>query len=545
MRHGVLLATTAVVAGSAALLACNAILDFGAYSTAPAADAGDDAGGECATNQDCIARPEFGDFSICRKRDLKCAKLVTPECPTLLGDWRSDDAVLLGAISPLLGADAPSGIPLQNAIALAVDEFRQGANGLPPVSEGRRRPIAVVSCSESTEDPNDEDVPQRSARHLVDVVGVPAIIGAAFSGNTQRAAQVTIPGGVLLMSPSATSVAITDLADDGLVWRTSPSDVIQSAAMVALMPQIEALTRKRVTPEITDLRVWLVHKGDSYGKGLGEALTTSLRFNNKRALDNGANYKVIDYGDPDSNQPPPDYASVLQQTNAAIGSGQAPHVIILIGTNESIVELMTPLEALSWPAGTRPTYLLGDGGAVPELSSSVGTNADLRKRIFGTIPGTDNETNGVFRQRYAAGIKDGTSPDVSGTANAYDALYLIAYALAAQGDKPVTGATIAEGLRRLVPPGRLVRPGATQINAAFSALASGQNIDYDGASGPLDFNLDVGEADSDIQIWCVPEVGGVAGPATPAGVIYQAARRAIGEKQLEPPHPDVTATCGL
>ncbi len=71
--------------------------------------------------------------------------------------------------------------------------------------------------------------PYRAAKHLVDDVQVPAILGPAFSGvaiNTAK--QITIPSKVLLVSASATSPLITDLDDDGLVWRTCPSDALQS-----------------------------------------------------------------------------------------------------------------------------------------------------------------------------------------------------------------------------------------------------------------------------------------------------------------------------
>src|SRR5690606_27407083 len=147
----------------------------------------------------------------------------------------------LGALGPTEGASAATGQAEQTGIKLAISDFEQASNGLPPNQVGGApRPIVLVGCN----DGSDGDAAVAAAQHLVDV-GVPAIIGAAYSGITIKVAtEVTIPGQVLLISPSATSVAITDLADNGLVWRTAPSDVFQALAMTLYVPTIEAALRE-------------------------------------------------------------------------------------------------------------------------------------------------------------------------------------------------------------------------------------------------------------------------------------------------------------
>ncbi len=503
---------------------------------------------ECATNQDCVAK--LGDFTICRKQDFKCAKLLSPDCPTVIGDWKNDNAVILGSILPIIGVDKAGGTPLLNAISVAVDDFKTGSSGLPPaMGTTVRRPIVVIGCSEESDDLNDADAPVRSAKHLVDDLKVPAIIGASFSGDTQAVAQVTIPAGVLLMSPTATSVAITNLADNGLVWRTSPSDVIQVKALVGIMPQVETSTRTRLGLAVaTPLKVLILNKGDSYGKGLSTALQSSLKFNGKAALDNltDGNLKVLDFGDP-SSAIPVDYNAVRQPLLDGLGTF-APSVIFLMGTNEIVAEFLEKFEAAAnWPGGKKPTYLFADGGFVPELWAAIGTNTNLRNRVLGTTPGTDNAIFKLFRSHYISFIKDGTSPDISGTAPTYDALYTLAFAIGATSDKPLTGANIAEGLKRLVPPGPNTEPGATNINAAFAVLSSGKNIDYNGASGPLNFDIATGEAPSDIQVWCIPTedntTTGKAAAAVNSGIFFDAAKDAISGPSLDPLAASVASTC--
>ncbi|HJN03611.1 MAG TPA: ABC transporter substrate-binding protein, partial [Alphaproteobacteria bacterium] len=67
-----------------------------------------------------------------------------------------------------------------------------------------------------------------SAERLVNVEGVVAIVGALCSGSTIASANnVAIPNGVVMISPASTAPAITGLDDNGLVFRTAPSDARQ------------------------------------------------------------------------------------------------------------------------------------------------------------------------------------------------------------------------------------------------------------------------------------------------------------------------------
>ncbi len=145
---------------------------------------------------------------------------------------------------------------------------------------------------------------------------------------------------------------------------------------------------------------------------------------------------------------------------------------------------------------------------------------DVYNRVLGTVPGTTNLNFKTFVSLYKSQYSDGSSPDVFGAAGSYDATYLISYAIASQGDKPITGASIAEGLSHVIS-GTPIKAGTTQLPQAFGILGSGQNIDYDGASGPLNFDLTNGEAPSDIQFWCVPK-GATSGITS--GSYYDAAK---------------------
>lgn len=485
---------------------------------------------ECSTSAECIAKQ--GDNHICRKSDFKCVSLLSDECTRVVGDYADDGAIFIGSLAPVKGDDATLGIALQDSVELALSDFTQAANGLPPSEPGgATRPLVMIGCS----DDSDGDVAVRAAQHLVSTVQVPAIIGSAFSGITTKVAtKVTIPGGTLLISPSATSVTITDLNDNGLVWRTAPSDLIQADALVKLMPQLEADVRQRVgLASGESIRVAMLNKGDSYGKGLAAALVNSLSFNGKLALENDSeDFSQFNYGNPDDAQvDPPKYAEAVAHIIE-----QLPHIVMLFGAREAVTDVFAKVEE-QWPstAPHRPFYVFSDGGEVSELWDFLLNNDpsdSARKRVIGTVPGTNNANYKTFRNLYNATVSDGSSPDVFGTAGAYDSVYLLAYS-AATVSGPITGTALSQGMGKLVPPGNTIKVGGAQINQAFSLLQSGQSIDFDGASGQLNFDLSVGEAPSDIQFWCHPKgANGKVLSGTNSGAYYDATSQSVASDAL-------------
>ena len=470
----------------------------------------------CVSNEQCTG---LGQYYVCNRARGACASILSTECTTVEGDYTNDAAIILGSILPTQGEDAATGLPIENSIRLAIGDFRTASNGLPPVGVGEpQRPLVLVGCN----DGSNSDTAVVAAKHLVNDIGVPAIIGAAFSGITIRVAtEVTIPGGTLLISPSATSVAITGLVDGGLVWRTSPSDVFQASALEKYIPLVEQSVRTELGLTPSDpVRVAILHKGDAYGTGLGGALEKVLEINGASVLDssNQSNYLRFDYGNPDDpTTNPTKYPQAVAQALTL-----APHVILVFGTNEGVTEVLEPIEQQWSTAGYKPRYLLSDGGLINDLWDYVGTNDELRKRVGGTVPGTDNILFKSFKSQYSTKFTDGTSPDVFGAAGGFDALYLLAYAAVSLGATPITGASLSQGLAKTTT-GTAIDVGASNINDALTPLLGGSSINFTGASGPLDFDLATGEAPSDIQIWCLPkDNSGKATAGIPSGQFYNA-----------------------
>jgi branched-chain amino acid transport system substrate-binding protein len=502
----------------------------------------------CATTAECIQAN--GENFICKnpvRGARECVSLVNEDCLLVEGPYDDENAVFIGSVLPLLTENDDTGVSSQNGARLAIQEIQGNAGGLPAIGGTGRRPLVLVSCNDNS----DKDSAVRAANYLADVVGVQAIIGASFSGlSLGVATESTIQRGVLLFSPSATSVALTDLADKdqrcveacagdadcqaacpGLFWRTSPNDEFQSAALAAYLPIVEERVRTDLALEPTeDIRVLLLHKGDAYGEGISRALEEQLRFNGETAAaQTGGNYVRYDYGDPDNKvEDPPTYGEAIAKVLE-----EQPHIVFVLGTQEGIDEIIAPVEE-EWDGaaiGHEVEWILGDGGFVTALETVVAaqpTSAErtsLRKRLRGSVPGTSAENNPVFSTFVNSYQFSEGTPTTFGAAGAYDIVYLIAFGMASAGAQPLTGTNIARGLLRTVPPGTSIRVGPGALNTGFGVMTnpSGGNMDFEGASGPLDFDVTTGEAASDILIWCMrTNSQGQAVRQIESGLLYSA-----------------------
>jgi ABC-type branched-subunit amino acid transport system substrate-binding protein len=430
--------------------------------------------------------------SVCH--DGACVKITSEDCPMVVPSTLKvdDDTVVLGFMGPLKGDEATIGVPIEQGAQLALEEVQERANGIPIVAGGARKKLVMVACHDLAD-------PMRVAEHLIVDVGVPAIIGPAFSGITLEVANgVAIPNGTLLMSASATTPSLTDLQDNGLVWRTAPSDAFQAKPLSELVARGEVKVRDEQMLAASDsIRVAVLYKGEAYGSGLFDALTEVMRFNGKSASDNGdANFLGLSYPDPSKGTV--DYSEYVSKVVKF-----APHIVVLLGTAEVVTKLMTPIEK-AWPtvasAPEKPLYLFPDGGHDTTLLQATMGNDGLRKRVKGTVPGRKDQNYDAFALRYK-GRFDNTVPGTYAE-NAYDAGYLLAYAMLATGKFPPTGKDIASGLTKMSE-GTSVIGGPSDLNSAITALSSGSGIDYQGASGSLNFDNKTGEAKSDVEIWCV------------------------------------------
>jgi ABC-type branched-subunit amino acid transport system substrate-binding protein len=487
----------------------------GACVVAPGFDAAVDPGAPCTSTQDCLTL--HGSNWVCRSN--VCKALGSDQCGIVLGNYTADDVLLLGAILPIYGPHKSTGLPMERALAFAVEQDFGG--GVPLGLDGGARPLAVVLCDESQD-------PVGAAQHLADDVNVPAILGPAFGDSFLAvAAQVAVPKGVLLFSPYATadlSSLAADAGGGGLAWRTAPSSDGEAAAMANV---VSAILEPRIQSQEHPARlaVSVVWRSDADGTSLHTSLLSSLSFNGFPATApiNEDVFTDVSYGNSDA----PGEEATAAVTK--VTSSPLPQLVIVIGRTEAVTDIVEGIENV-WPSTAAPPYyLVSHGLQVEELLTLVTSFPTLRARLLSTAPGDNEMTNAALRDlliRYQQLYSDYPS-ETFGLAQAFDAYYALAYGLAAVRNADVVGLDERDGLEKvLFGPGtpQPVTVGPEAIGVAFAAIRAGTPLALQGASGALQFDAATGTPLANVQVWCVTQAAGTGVPVfTSAGVAWSAA----------------------
>lgn len=532
MRSFVRSASATLIACSSLILGVLAACSDDDPKVVTANDAGNDANNseETGPGDQCPPQPEPectaakcttdpNDPQVCVEG--KCVKMKSIDCPKVGGDLQGGNVVVVGVSLAQNGANKASGESRINSLELAIKEVN-AAGGIRDADKCKApRTLAYVACDDANiagapdggadGGPGDPVVDRiRGAKHLIEDLKVPVIVGASTSGNTlDLAKNATVPGKVMQFAPSSTAIAITAPADfnaspDGtrLLWRAAPSDVVQSVVLQKMFAQVE--TEVKAKNGGAAIKLALVTKNDAYGKGIAQAFKSGLMING--AAPSGASFADIVY-----KTAPADPDGVLRADAAAeLGTFQ-PDIVVMAGTSEATDDIMRPFEA-SNPA-KKPIYILADGQKKPELTALVdpadaktpapADREGLRKRIRGTQPGVltplaQTFFNVAYKEAYGA-----DSVLSYGMAGTYDIGYMVTYALTASKGAPVTGTDLAKNMALLTGGTQKIDVGSTGLSKGMEAMLKGEKIDFNGASGPLDFDVATGEAPSDYGIWCV------------------------------------------
>ncbi len=491
------LAPGLIAAGAVAGLSCSLIVDFPECRT-HADCAGADEPLACSAEQTCVTADEFpacdshqvcadafGDDFLCGTSST-CISALTDECTSVV--WPEgvsrDKVVFIGSLIPVSPPYDAITVPLQNAVELAIDDF----NDTTLLPGGRK--VAWIAC----DDQGQSELAVTAARHLVEEVGAPAIIGPTFSEEVLHVAEeVTIPGGTLLISPTGSNKMITDLDDKGLVWRTIPSDVYQASAL-----RDRLLLDLDPKPE----NIVILSKDDTYGNGLADDIVPAL-------LSGASKVTTYRYADPTS------FASeeeLLSAYGSAIAGAfqESPDALVLIGTSE-IAQLIGAY-VKTWgeltPGQPLPRFILSHG-AVPVMEDAVNqiTSGPLRETLIPLVEGTapviqDTENFGFYNIRYK--IRFDEQDAVTSSSLSYDATMVVMFAMATVGEAEISGADISAGISRLVDKGGTAISFGSDlsfIKATVDTLAIGGNVDLRGVSGELDFDLSTGEVRTNIVGW--------------------------------------------
>ncbi|SHE55658.1 amino acid/amide ABC transporter substrate-binding protein, HAAT family [Loktanella atrilutea] len=282
-----------------------------------------------------------------------------------------------------------------------------------------------------------------AAEGLVTGDMVNAIMGADCSGVTGAILQnVARPNGIVMISPSATSPALSDAEDDGLFFRTAPSDARQGVVMT------EILMDKGIKT------VAVTYTNNDYGKGLADSFEAAFK--------EAGGEVTISAAHEDGKG---DYSSEVAALAAAGGD-----VLVVAGYTDQggkgIIQ-----NALD--TGAFDTFVLPDGMVGQQLVDDIGEGLN---GSFGQFPGTDSQGAELFQAMAKEAGFDGTGAFAP---ESYDAAALIM--LAMEAAKSNQSADFKDKVMDVAnAPGTEIFPG--ELAKAIDLLKAGEDIDYVGAT---------------------------------------------------------------
>lgn len=282
-----------------------------------------------------------------------------------------------------------------------------------------------------------------AAERAITSDGVKGIVGGTCSGVTGAIlANVAVPNGIVMISPSATSPALSNAEDNGLFFRTAPSDARQGEVMA------DILMEDGVTS------VALTYTNNDYGKGLADAFAAAF-------AEKGGEV-TIQAAHEDGKA---DYSAEVASLASAGGE-----VLVVAGYLD---QGGAGIIRSSLDSGAFDRFHLPDGMVGESLSNAFGTEIEGSK---GQAPGSDSEGTTIF-QEMGKDKFDSASPY---TAEGYDATALIILAMQAAGstDPNVYKDNVMDVANA---PGEPILPG--ELGKALEILANGGDIDLVGATG--------------------------------------------------------------
>jgi branched-chain amino acid transport system substrate-binding protein len=278
-----------------------------------------------------------------------------------------------------------------------------------------------------------------AAERLVTADRVDAIVGGDCSGVTiAMLQQVAKPNGIVMISPSATSPALSTIEDDGLFFRTAPSDARQGQVVADILQEMDIQEAA------------MTYTNNDYGKGLADSIAANVEMRGGQ----------ITLSTPHEDGKG-DYSAEVAAL-AAVGGD----ILIVAGYldqgGKGIIQA-------SLDSGAFDQFFLPDGMIGDSLVEAIGPDLD---GSIGTVPGTDSP--GAAKLNEMLGMAAG--PFVS---ESYDAVALIVLAMQAAGSVD-SGAFKDHVMAVANAPGEKIYPG--ELAKALGILAAGGDVDYVGAS---------------------------------------------------------------
>jgi len=390
--------------------------------------------------------------------------------------------LVIGNSVPLTGDLADFGPPGDKAAQVAISEIEKAI-----MESGRDDTVELVTVDNET---NPQAAVQAARSASAD--GATCLAGAWASADTiPTARSVSIRDEILQISPASTADEISTLEDDGFLNRTAPPDRFQGPTLAnAIAEELGGAEGKTVS---------VGARNDAYGNGLAETFTAAWE-----ELGGELTGEPVIY-DPTQ----PSYDSEAQDIVAG-----NPDAIVIVDFPETFVKVGPALVRTGKFDGAK-TYVT-DGLVSADLTADPGP--EVMSGIRGTAPGApdDDQASKAFGTLYESSPPNDVERQVFDAQN-FDAVVLCYLAAVSAGS--TEGADMADVVRDISAPGG-EQFTWEQLPEAIDALAAGDDIDYQGASGPIDMNED---GDATAGVYDIYEFKGASAELLPIDEIEVAA----------------------
>lgn len=346
----------------------------------------------------------------------------------------SREPIRIGIVIPLTGATSQFGATMSKAAQIAAEEIN-AAGGI----NGRKVEVLIE------DDQSNPEAAVRAARKLIDVDKVVAIGGSYASSVTSAIAPLCWESKVVLATSSGAD-SITKLPHQGFIFRTSPTVTLQGTRVGELAVELGAKKMFFLGPQTPFAQSYIDIISGIFTKAGGSG--SGLIYEDKKSS----------------------YRSEIDQALKA-----KPDVIVLGGYVPDTSVVLKDL----YRAGFEGKRIGFSFGINQKLLEAV--PAEVGEGAYSLVPSA-SVTAGAYKRLTAKMKVDALD---SYSCQVYDHVQMVALALASAPKADANGTTVRDNLRNVTQ-----QAGATVVdNVAdgIKQLASGGRINFDGASGPLEF----------------------------------------------------------
>ena len=377
------------------------------------------------------------------KKWLITSALVTSIATAMTTGNAVAEDVKVGALMGITGPLASFIPPILNAAKLAEADINAGGGIL-----GGGKFTLVVADGQAAAQPSVD-----AASKLVNLENVAAIMGGLSSGATIASANaVSIPNGVLQVSPTSTSPAMTDLEDNDFLFRIVPSDNYQGDVLAKIVPD-EGIEKVAVAYVNNDYGVGIAGTFKAAFEKIGGTVTAFEKHEDKKNS----------------------YRGEL----ASLASSGAEALVVIAYAGGSGAKIVKQ----SLENGFFERFIGTDGLRDDLLIEQVGAEALATSFFSAPTSPEENPVAGPFHKRFDETYGEGS--DKPFVDQSYDATMLIGLAIEKAGSTDRTA--VRDALREVAnAPGEVVGPG--EWKKAVALLAEGKDINYEGVSGQHEFD---------------------------------------------------------